>query len=133
MGFDTSQLASFSMSLSTTQTAKTSQAVSAYGQGIGSGMRSIQEPLMNYREALEKSAQKASEIFSDFQQVVDSVLTDIMTMREDQAHRMDDMQQVYAYQREMIDRVSHWLMPQYNESQADQGSAPSNSTSDVTQ
>lgn len=117
MGFDASQLASFSMSLSTSQTMKSSQAVSAYGQGEGTGMRSIQEPLVNYREALEQSVQKASEIFSDFRDVVDSVLTDIMTMREEQSQRMDDLQQVFAYQRDMIDRVSHWLDPRSDESQ----------------
>lgn len=126
MGFDASQLASFSMSLSTTQTMRSSQAVSAYGQGAA-GMRSIQEPLANYRQALEETAEKASQIFSDFRDVVDSVMTDIMTMREEQAQRMDDMQQMFDYQRSMLDRISQWIMPQASAEDADSSTAEQNS------
>ncbi|MBM6549671.1 DUF5610 domain-containing protein [Marinomonas ostreistagni] len=131
MGFDASQLASFSMSLSSTQTMRSSQAVSAYGQGAGSGMRSIQEPLADYREALEDTIQKASEIFTDFRDVVDSVMGNIMTMREEQEQKMDDMQQMFAYQREMIDRISQWLMPDAEQATNDSREVESNQTSNA--
>lgn len=136
MGFDTSQLASFSMTLQTTQTMKSSQAVSAYNQN--SGIRSIQEPLANYRQALEETVQKASEMFDDFRSVVESTMSDILTMREQQAQKMSDMQQLFEYQQEMIDRISQWLMPDLNanktletmteQPQADVTEAPASNT-----
>lgn len=110
MGFDASQLASFSMTLQTSQTMKSSQAVSAYGQN--SGMRSIQEPLGQYRQALEDAVQKSSELFDDFRQVVETTLSDIMSMREEQAQTMEDLRQVFEYQQQMIDRISQWLIPE---------------------
>ena len=117
MGFDASQLASFSMSLQTSQTMKTSQAVSAYGQN--SGMRSIQEPLGEYRQALEEAVNKTSELFDDYRQVVKSTMSDIMAMREQQAQKMEDLQQVFEYQQQMIDRISQWLMPESTQNAAD--------------
>ena len=74
MGFDASTLASFSMTLSTSQTAKSSQAVSAYGQN--SGMRSVQEPLVAYRDALESFAEKTAEIFEDFRDAATTALNE---------------------------------------------------------
>ncbi|SBT17411.1 hypothetical protein MGA5115_01522 [Marinomonas gallaica] len=110
MGFDSTQLANFSMTLQTSQTMKSSQAVSAYGQNPG--MRSIQEPLSDYRQALEETVKKASDLFDDFRNVVESTMTDIMSMREEQSQKMDDMRQVFEYQKEMIERISQWLMPE---------------------
>lgn len=110
MGFDASQLANFSMTLQTTQTMKTSQAVSAYSQN--NGMRSIQEPLTEYRQALEDTMLKASELFDDFRSVVESTMSDILAMREQQEQTMTDMKQIFDYQQEMIDRIAQWIQPQ---------------------
>lgn len=109
-GFDASALASFSMSLQTQQTIKSTQAVSAYDQNTG--MRSIQEPLAEYRETLETMAEKASEIFDDFQAVVDTVLSEIMKMREQQSDKLENMQQAYQYQQEMMSRISQLFLPE---------------------
>lgn len=128
MGFDASQLASFSMTLQTSQTMKSSQAVSAYGQN--GGMRSIQEPLGEYRQALEEAVKKTSELFDDYRQVVESTLSDIMAMREAQAQKMADMQQVFEYQQQMIDRISQWLMPEEPQDAADGMSGTDNAVSD---
>lgn len=108
MGFDASQLASFSMTLQTSQTAKSSQAVSAYGQN--SGTRSIQAPLGEYRQALEDAVKKTSALFDDYRQVVENTLSDILTMREAQDKKMADLQQMFEYQQKMIDRIGQWLM-----------------------
>ena len=110
MGFDPSTLASFSMTLNTSQTVKTSQAVSAYAQN--SGMRSIQEPLADYRDALESLAEKTSKIFDDFRDVADTALTAIMTMREEQAAKLESMSQLYEYQREMVSRIRDLMASQ---------------------
>ena len=110
MGFDASQLANFSMTLQTTQTMKTSQAVSAYSQN--NGMRSIQEPLTEYRQALEDTMLKASELFDDFRSVIESTMSDILAMREQQEQTMTDMKQIFDYQQEMIDRIAQWIQPQ---------------------
>lgn len=118
MGFDATQLANFSMTLETSQTMKSSQAVSAYGQNAG--MRSIQEPLADYRHAIEESVKKASELFDDFRNVVETSLSDIMTMREEQAQKMDDMRQVFEYQQQMIDRISQRMLANFN-NEADMG------------
>ncbi|MFD1384768.1 DUF5610 domain-containing protein [Rhodanobacter aciditrophus] len=110
MGFDASTLASFSMTLSTSQTAKSSQAVSAYGQN--SGMRSVQEPLVAYRDALESFAEKTAEIFEDFRDAATTALDAIMAMREEQASKLDSMDEMYQYQREMIARITDLIASQ---------------------
>lgn len=110
MGFDSSALASFSMTLSTSQTAKSSQAVSAYGQGAG--MRSVQEPLVAYRDALESFAEKTAEIFDDFRNAATTALDSIMAMREEQASKLDSMNEMYQYQREMIARIADLIASQ---------------------
>lgn len=130
MGFDASQLASFSMTLQTSQTMKTSQAVSAYSQNPS--MRSIQEPLGEYRQALEEAVKKTSELFDDYRQVVESTMSDIMAMREQQAQKMADMQQVFEYQQQMIDRISQWLMPDEAQNVPDSVSGTENAVADAS-
>ena len=123
MGFDASQLANFSMTLQTSQTAKTSQAVSAYSQN--NGIRSIQEPLSEYRQALEETMLKASEIFDDFRSVVENTMSDILAMREQQEQTMTDMKQIFEYQQEMVDRIAQWIQP--NEATIDESSVATDS------
>ncbi|SBS26432.1 hypothetical protein MAQ5080_00518 [Marinomonas aquimarina] len=118
MGFDASQLASFSMTLQTSQTMKSSQAVSAYGQNPG--MRSIQEPLGEYRQTLEEAVKKTSELFDDYRDVVENTLSDIMAMREEQAQKMADIRQVFDYQQQMIERISQWFAPEAQQSPQDE-------------
>ncbi|EDO25362.1 predicted protein [Nematostella vectensis] len=85
LGYNTDELAGFAMNLQYSQSYRSSQMASAYGQGQANGPgRSVIQPLRDYNDSLENAVQKVEEQFSNARDMVADTMKKIMEMRAEQ-------------------------------------------------
>lgn len=103
-GFNSEQLASFTMALQTDQTMKASQVQTAYSRGNGN--KAVTEPLVDYRKALEQTMERASNILEDYRASVADVMSNLSEMQQRQDEARARVADILDFNNKLIGKLS---------------------------
>ena len=103
-GFNSEQLASFTMALQTDQTMKASQVQTAYSRGNGN--KAVTEPLVDYRKALEQTMERASNILEDYRSSVADVMSNLSEMQQRQDEARARVADILDFNNKLIGKLS---------------------------
>lgn len=113
LGYNSSELAGFSMDLQYSQSYRKSQVASVYGDVQTQGQdqranvpgRSIVQPLRDYAQSLAEVVKTIKDTFSQMQSSVQSTMDSIMAMRADNEKQQAHLAELFDFNKHILDAI----------------------------